>query len=138
MASFKTTLRVNWVDTDAAEVVHFSNYFRFFERAEEEFYRHLGITFKDIRENYKIWLPRIEAFCKYKAPARFNDLLTIELSIEEIREKSVKFGFSIRKNKTSQLLAEGYIVVVAADKEAGVAVKIPKEIAEKLKAFTET
>ncbi|MEM2112422.1 MAG: thioesterase family protein [Candidatus Bathyarchaeia archaeon] len=138
MTSFKTTLRVNWVDTDAAEVVHFSNYFRFFERAEEEFYRHLGLTFQDIREHHKIWLPRIEAFCKYKAPARFNDLLTIELVIEEIREKSIKYGFYIRKNETSQLLAEGYVVIVAADKDAGAAVKIPAEITEKLKAFTQT
>ena len=134
--TFKTSFRVSWIDTDAAQVVHFSNYFKFFERTEEEFYRHLGFSFNDAMER-GIWLPRVEAFCQYKRPARFNDLLEVELTVEEIREKSVKYGFKVFNKESEALVANGYVVMVAADKRTGKAVQIPKEFLEKLKPFCE-
>jgi YbgC/YbaW family acyl-CoA thioester hydrolase len=115
-------------------VVHFSNYFRFFERAEEEFYRHLGFTFSDVHER-GLWFPRVEAFCQFQKPARFNDLLEVELTIDDLREKSIKYGFKIFNKESAMLLANGYMVVVVADKQTGKATKIPKEIAGKLKMF---
>lgn len=132
--SFKTPFRVSWADTDAAQVVHFSNYFRFFERTEEEFYRALGFTFADTHKR-GLWFPRVEAFCQFRKPARFNDLLEMELTVEELKEKSVKYGFRIFNKETSDLLAEGYVVVVAADKRTGKATQIPKDIVEKIETF---
>jgi acyl-CoA thioester hydrolase len=132
---FKTSFRIVWVDTDAAQVVHYSNYFRFFERTEEEFYRHLGFSFADTAKR-GLWLPRIEAFCQYKKPARFNDLLEVELVVQELKEKSMKLGFKIFNKDNATLLATGYVVIVAADKQTGKATPIPAEIMEKLKPFT--
>jgi acyl-CoA thioester hydrolase len=134
--TFKASFRVSWADTDAARVVHFSNYLRFFEKAEEEFYRHLGFSFTDAKLTRGLWFPRVEAFCQYKKPARFNDLIEVELSIEELKEKSVKYGFRIVNKEGAALLANGYIVIVAADKQTGKATQIPSEIVEKLKPFT--
>lgn len=131
---FRTSYRVTWADTDAAQVVHYSNYFKLFERAEEDFYRHLGFSFTDLRTK-GLWFPRVEALCQYKKTARFNDLLEIELAVEELGEKSVKYGFRIVSNETNMLLATGHVVVVAADKQAGKATQIPREIVEKLKPF---
>jgi acyl-CoA thioester hydrolase len=119
--SFKTTLRVTWADTDAAQVVHFSKFFVYVERAEEEFYRYLGFSFTDLR-NKGFWLPRVEAFCQYRKPARFDDLLEVKLTIEELKEKSMKLGFNITKKETSELLATGYLVVVTADRNTAKAV----------------
>lgn len=131
---FKTELRVTWADTDAAQVVHFSKFFVYFERTEEEFYRSLGFSFSDLR-NKGLWLPRVEAFCQYKKPARFDDTLEIQLTVEELKEKSVKLGFSVTKKETAELLATGYVVVVAADRNTGKATPIPKEFVDKLKPF---
>lgn len=133
--SFKSLLRVTWVDTDAAGVVHYSKYFVFFERAEEEFYRSLGFSFTDLR-NKGLWFPRVEAFCQYKKPARFDDLLEVEMTVEELREKSVKYGFTIVNKGTGELLALGYLVAVAADKQTGKATEIPSEIIDKLRPFS--
>ncbi len=133
---FKTLYRVTWADTDAAQVVHYSNYFRLFERAEEEFYRRLGFSFTDFRTQ-RLWFPRVEAFCQYKKPAKFNDLLEIEVTVEELREKSAKYGFKILNKKNAQLLATGHVVVVAADKQTGKATQIPEGIVEKLRPFCE-
>jgi len=132
--AFKTTFRVAWSDTDAAQVVHYSNYFRFFERAEEEFYRYLGFGFNDFVSK-GLWFPRVEAFCQYLKPAKFNDLLEVELEIEDLREKSIKYAFRIFDKETSALLAKGYVVVVAADKTSQKATQIPKKYIEKLEAF---
>ena len=133
-AAFRVSFRVSWADTDAAQVVHFSNYFRFFEKAEEEFYRHLGFTFKKIYDR-GLWFPRVEVFCQFQKPARFNDLLEVELTIEGLREKSIKYGFKIFNKESAILLANGYMVVVVADKQTGKATQIPKEIVEKLRMF---
>jgi YbgC/YbaW family acyl-CoA thioester hydrolase len=134
LKSFKTSFRVTWADTDAAQVVHYSNYFRFFERVEEEFYRHLGFTFMDTAKR-DLWFPRVEAFCQYKKPARFNDLLEVELTVEALKEKSMKYGFKITNMETSVLLATGYIVLVVADKQTGKATQIPNDIVEKLRPY---
>ena len=114
--------------------MHFSRYFVFFERTEEEFYRSIGLSFKNLRDK-ELWLPRVEAFCQYKKPARFEDVLEIELTVEELREKSAKLAFTVTKEGTTELLATGYFVVVAADKNIGRATQIPKEFADKLKPF---
>ncbi|MEM2118501.1 MAG: thioesterase family protein [Candidatus Bathyarchaeia archaeon] len=132
--TFKTSFRVVWAETDAAGVVHYSNYFRFFERAEEEFYRFLGFSFEDTAKK-GLWFPRVEAFCQYKKPARFNDLLEVELTVENLREKSFKLSFKIFNKESTEQLASGHVVVVAADKSTRKATKIPKEIVQKLERF---
>ncbi len=136
MALFKTTYRVTWSDVDAARVVHHANYFRFFQRAEEEFYEHLGLGlgFSHFMDR-GIWLARAEVFCKFKAPATLGDMLEICLTVSEIREKSVKYGFVAQKKDTNVLVAEGYVLAVAADRNIGEAIKIPSDIVEKIEAF---
>jgi acyl-CoA thioester hydrolase len=133
--SFETMMRVTWADTDAAQVVHFSRFFVFVERAEEEFYRSLGFSFNDLRRR-GFWLPRVEAFCQYRKPARFDDLLRVELTVDELKEKSLKLGFNVTKSETAELLATGYLVIVTADRDTGKAVRIPEEIIDKLKPFS--
>jgi acyl-CoA thioester hydrolase len=132
--SFKTSLRVAWVDTDGAGVVHYSNYFRFFERAEEEFYRSLGFTFADYKAS-GLWFPRIEAYCQYKKPAHYDDVLEIEVSVEELHEKAIRLGFRATNKNLGDSLASGHLVIVAADKQIGRAAKIPADMFDKLRPF---
>lgn len=134
-SAFRASFRVVWADTDAAQVVYYANYFKFFERAEEEFYGHLGFSFREFGGR-GLWFPRVEAFCQYKKPARFNDLLEVELAIGELKEKSVKYEFRVFNKATTELLATGYVVAVAADKQTGKATRIPQEIVEKLRSFS--
>jgi acyl-CoA thioester hydrolase len=134
-SAFRTSYRVVWADTDAAQVVHYANYFRIFERAEEEFYRHLGFSFTEWSKR-GLWFPRVEAFCQYKKPAKFNELLQIEVTVRDLKEKSVKLEFRVLKEKSETVLAFGYIIAVAADKETGRATGIPVEILKKLKPLS--
>jgi YbgC/YbaW family acyl-CoA thioester hydrolase len=112
---FRHTFRVRWVDTDLAGVMHYSNYLRYFEACEEEYYRSLGFTLRNTREKYGIMLPRIEAHCQYRAPCRFDDTFEVTLKIEAIGEKTITYGFQVVRKDDQRLAAEGILKCIAVD-----------------------
>jgi len=131
---FRTNMPVRWVDTDALKVVHYSNYFRYVEAAEGELYRSLGFTFKKLNEEYMIAVPRVEAFCKYKAPARFGDTARVTLRLGEKKEKSIRYDFEIARESDGELLCSGYITIVALDLSNWRTTELPRDLMEKLVA----
>ena len=137
MKTYKSRYRVQWVDTDAARVMHYSNYFRYFEYAETDLYRELGFDYETNRSKFGIWLPRVEAHCNYKYPCRFNDELEVEIWIEELGSKHIKYGFRINNLTMGKIAAEGWVVIVSASVKEERAVEIPEEIKNKLKEFFE-
>jgi len=70
-----------------------------------------------------------------KNQRKFDDKIEVKLTVEESKEKSTEYGFRILREESGELLAKGYVVIVAADRLAGKAVQIPKEIVETLKPF---
>lgn len=130
---------VHFHETDMAGIMHFANFFRLMERAEHAFFRSLGLSIVDrpehAAEEERVGWPRVHASCDYLAPLVFEDELDVELLVEEIRTRSVRYLFRVRK-KDGTLAAEGRIaaVCVQRDKEKGgmKAVEIPARIREKL------
>lgn len=117
--------RVIYGDTDCGKVMYYGNYFRLFEIGRTELIRSVGLSYKEIEEKDGIILPVVEAFIKYKAPAKYDDLLTIKTFLKELRPYKVVFEYKIFKNDT--LLTEGYTVHVPINKE-GKIIKFPKNI----------
>jgi YbgC/YbaW family acyl-CoA thioester hydrolase len=70
---FKITRRVEFSETDMAGIMHYSNYFRFMETAEHQFYRSLGFSVVLAQHNPPLGFPRVHAECDYKRPLRFED-----------------------------------------------------------------
>lgn len=132
MVVFRFEIPVRWVDTDALRVVHYSNYFRYVEAAEEELYRSLGFTFKDLNEKYKIAIPRVEAFCRYKAPARFGDIIVVLLQLGEKREKTMRYDFEIQRKPDGELLCNGYLKIVSLDLVSWKATTLPSDLTTKV------
>ncbi|WP_038057637.1 acyl-CoA thioesterase [Thermodesulfobacterium hydrogeniphilum] len=124
--------RVIYGDTDCGQVMYYANYFRLFEIGRTELIRSAGITYKDIEEKYNIILPVVEAFAKYKASAKYDDLLTIETFIKELKTHKITFEYQILKE--GRLLVEGYTVHVPINRE-GKIVKFPEEIYKILKTL---
>ena len=129
---FQFEIPVRWVDTDALRVVHYSNYFRYVEAAEEELYRSLGFTFRELNEKYKIAIPRVEAFCRYRAPARFGDVLTVVLRLGEKTEKAMKYDFEIQRKSSSELVCSGYLKIVGLDLATWKATTLPDDLISKV------
>ncbi|TWT46956.1 1,4-dihydroxy-2-naphthoyl-CoA hydrolase [Thalassoglobus neptunius] len=92
MAEFIARRRVEFANTDMAGIVHFSNFYRWMEEAEHEYFRSLGLTIMQKRPDgsYIGW-PRVSASCHFEAPAFHEDELEIRLRVERIGYKSLTF-----------------------------------------------
>jgi YbgC/YbaW family acyl-CoA thioester hydrolase len=123
---FKRTFRVHWVDTDVAGVMHFTNYFRYFEACEEEFYRSI---FNDIAAKFGITFPRVEAHCNFRAACRFNDSFDVIMQLKELAEKTITWDFKAILQSDGKLAADGSIKCIAVNSEWK-AVPLPLELAK--------
>lgn len=136
-APFRITKRVEFRETDAAGIVHFTEFFGYMEEAEHAMLRQLGIKVMTADPDGTISWPRVSAHCDFRAPVRFDEELDVLVCVEELGEKSVTYG--IRFLHGENLIAEGYMVAaccrVAAD-EKPISIPIPNEMAEKLATMT--
>ena len=98
-------VRVIFGDTDQMGVVYYANYLRYFEGARAHYWRELGRSYKDLEEA-GIALPVVEAHCNYKRPARYEDLLEIDVGVGEVRGASLRFVYTVKRG--SELLADGH------------------------------
>lgn len=97
--------RVIYGDTDNMGVVYYANYLRFFELGRNEYMRARGLTYREV-EARGLQLPVTEARCRYRKPARYDDLLTVETRVTRARGARVVFGYAIR-GEEGEVLAEG-------------------------------
>ena len=111
-----TRLRVIYGDTDQMGVVYYANYLRFFEAGRNEFIRAKGLRYRDVEASYKLMLPVTEASVRYLQPARYDDLLRVETSLEEIRRVSATFVYRLVR-EDGLLLATGRTVHACVDLE---------------------
>ena len=97
--------RVIYGDTDAASIVYYANYFRFMEMGRNELMRNLTVPYRELEQD-GIIIPVIEAHIRYKAPARYDDLLTITSCLAELTRWSCRFHYRIscQREDKNQLL----------------------------------
>ncbi|UCD77272.1 MAG: acyl-CoA thioesterase [Desulfobacterales bacterium] len=107
MFSHRTTYRVIYGDTDNMGQAYYGNYFRWFEIGRSEMFRFLGLPYKAVEEN-GIFLPVAESHCKYASPAKYDDVLVIETSLDTKLKAGIKFDYKIFKEDGQTLIAEGY------------------------------
>ena len=91
----RITRRVEFRDTDAAGIVHFSVYFAMMEEAEHEFLRRRGLSVQTNDDGGPIGWPRVAARCEYLSAARFEDELLIDVVLERLGEKSATYAFAV-------------------------------------------
>ena len=90
---YRTSRRVEFRDTDAAGIVHFSVFFTWMETAEHELLRALGMSVVSSDATGTITWPRMAAHCDYQGPVRFEEIVEIEVHVAKIGIKSVTYDF---------------------------------------------
>jgi acyl-CoA thioester hydrolase len=100
-------IRVIFGDTDQMGVVYYGNYMRYFESARAAYWRALGRTYQDLVD-WDVAMPVVEAHCNYKMPAKYEDVLAVEIEVIELRGASLRFGYRITKGTPAVLVAEGH------------------------------
>jgi acyl-CoA thioester hydrolase len=104
----RSRLRVRFCETDLMGIVHHSNYLAYFEAGRVEWLRRRGVTYADWASR-GIHLPVVEASVRYRAPARFDDVIAIETHLVELRAASVRFEYRMERiGDEPELLAEGF------------------------------
>ena len=128
--AFTTRRRVEFHDTDMAGIVHFANFFRYMESAEHAFLRSIGHPIHEKVGAAVIGWPRVNASCDYRSPARFGDVLTVRVTLEEIRTRAVRYGYAFHVDPDAEPVATGTITAVCVEmREDGIkAVPIPEGI----------
>ena len=111
----EAAVRVRYAETDRMGVVYHANYLVWFEIGRTEFCRARGFAYKDMEENDRAFLVVAESYCRYKAPAFYDDELIVRTHITELRRRSVRFGYEILRASDGLIIAEGETGHVVTD-----------------------
>ena len=125
----KHNVRVAYADTDQARVVHHASYFRYLEVARVEFWREHGFDYDAFEKRTGLGLPVVEAKLRYRASARFDDLLEVETWISRASRASVWFDAVIRK--AGAVIHESSVRLACASFDDGTIRSIPDELLER-------
>ncbi|MFQ5905824.1 MAG: acyl-CoA thioesterase [bacterium] len=124
----ETEIRVKYADTDQMGVVYYSKYLEYFEVGRTELLRELGVPYRHL-ESAGIHLPVVECACRYRRPARYDDVLTIVTSATDIGRASIRMEYEIYRKGDSSLIASGFTRHASVDSN-GKPVLMPDAIRE--------
>lgn len=119
-------VRVLYGDTDKAQVVHHARYLDYLEGARLEFLRAHGLDYRAFEERTGLGMPVVQAELRYRAPARFDDLLEVQTWVSHASRAKVVFEARIRRG--DELLLEAAITVACVDVAAGRVVSVVEEV----------
>ncbi len=134
-----TEVRVRYAETDQMGVVYYANYLVWFELGRVDVLRSLGLAYSRLESDHGCLLPVIEARCRYRSPARYDDEILIETRPAMLRGTVLKFAYEVyrkpnQKGKERELLAEGETVHVACDDQLQ-RKPLPEKIAAAIKTM---
>jgi acyl-CoA thioester hydrolase len=133
-ASFHVQRRVEFCETDAAGIAHFSAFFLYMEQAEHAFLRDAGLSVFLQDPDGTITWPRVNAQCDYVDAVRFEDMLDVEVSVLRLGQKSVTYGFEFTAN--GRRIASGKMTSVCCrvlPHQPPQSMAIPEWIADRLR-----
>jgi len=131
MSAFsEVTARVRYAETDQMGLVYYGNYYIYFEIGRVEHMRQLGVVYKDMEQQDDAFIVVAESSCRYRRPARYDDVLRIRTRVASARRKTVRFAYEIFNDATGELLATGETLHVICDRQGR-----PKALPEKYRKY---
>ncbi|HKO99097.1 MAG TPA: thioesterase family protein [Pyrinomonadaceae bacterium] len=128
--------RVRWGDVDAARIIFYGAYIRFFEFAETELFRSVGLPYSVMFEELDVWLPRVHLECDFLHAARLDDLLEVSVSVGRFGNRSMRLDFEVRRQGQDLLIAFAHFVLTSVRRDTFETVPIPDELRARLAPYT--
>ena len=125
-------IRVRYAETDQMGVVYHANYFAWFEVGRVELLRQMGFSYRDMEEKDQCFTAVVEARCRFKAPAHYDDEVRIRTTLKHIRNSFLQFGYEAVRAADSELLAEGETMHIVTDAQMNKR-SLPEKYAEAFK-----
>jgi acyl-CoA thioester hydrolase len=135
MFSTEVQIRVRYAETDQMGYVYYGNYGMYYEVARVESFRKLGYAYKAL-EDEGVMMPVLELKTRYLKPAKYDDLLTIRVSIPDFPAARIKYLYEIF-NEAGEKLNEGETSLVFVDMNSSRPVRIPEKMASLLRPYYE-
>ena len=133
---FRVEEYVRWEDIDAAGIINYQAYLRFFALAEAELFRHAGLSYSRLFDEIGIFLPRKRVECNFHVPVRLDDLLVVEAWIGQLGTTSLRIDFEVKKRENGVTVADGCYVLVSVGHDDFRKCPLPAELREKLAPYT--
>jgi acyl-CoA thioester hydrolase len=133
---FKIEDRVRWGDVDAARIIFYGAYIRFFEIAETELFRAIGLPYGRAFDELDVWLPRAHLECDFRQAAQLDDLLEVSVYVGRVGTKSLRLNFEVRRKGDPSLVAEAHFVLVCVRRNTFDSVPVPAELKRRLAPYT--
>jgi len=129
--------RVRWGDVDAARIIFYGAYIRFFEFAETELFRSVGLPYSVMFDELDIWLPRVHLECDFRQAAQLDDLLEVSVFVGRVGTKSLRLNFEVRRKGESAMVAEAHFVLVSVRRDTFETVPLPEALKRRLAPYTQ-
>jgi YbgC/YbaW family acyl-CoA thioester hydrolase len=130
---------VRWEDIDAAGIINYQAYLRFFALAEAELLRSAGLTYRFLVETLGIWLPRVRVECDFHKPVRLDELLSVEAYFSRVGRSSLHLQFEVRRrDRPEELVATGHYALVCVRREDFGKVPVPDEMRRRIAPYVES
>ena len=129
---------VRWSDVDRAGIIYYGQFQRFFEIAETEMFRAVGLPYSEAFDRLNVWLPRVQIHFDFRQPLILDDLIEVAVHVERFGNKSLTLRFEVTKKGKSGLVAEGHVVLVCVNRETFESVPVPSEIVQRLSPYLAT
>ena len=137
-SSYRTSRRVEFCETDMAGIAHFSNFYKWMEQAEHDFFRSLGLTIVSHQpDGTTIGWPRVSAQCRFDSPVRYEEILDVVLTVQRIGVKSLTYDVTFAVGDRS--VARGSIKTVCCFIRPGqplTSIEIPETYRTKIEEHT--
>lgn len=129
--------RVRWGDVDAASIIFYGAYIRFFEFAETELFRAVGLPYGVMFDELDVWLPRVHLECDFRRAALLDDLLEVSVWVGRIGTTSIRLNFEVHRKGEETLIADAHFVLVAVRRDTFETVPVPDELRQRLSPYTD-
>ena len=136
MKKFTIEERVRWGDVDAARIIFYGAYIRFFEFAETELFRSVGLPYSVMFDELDVWLPRVHLECDFHRAAQLDDLLEVSVYVGKFGTKSMHLNFEVRRKGEELLIADAHFVLASVRRDTFETVIIPDELKGRLAPYT--
>ena len=134
--AFTVRERVRWSDVDAAGIMCYGSFLRFFEVAESELFRAAGLPHTALQDA-GLWLVRRRVECDFLRPVRLDDVLEIRAWVEAMGGTSLSLAFEARVVDETEPAARSRYALVAVDRAELRPLRLPEHIREALRPYQE-
>jgi acyl-CoA thioester hydrolase len=126
---------VRWSDIDRAGIIYYGQFLRFFEIAETELFRGVGLPYSEVFDRFDIWLPRVQIHFDFRKPLVLDDPIEVAAYVGRFGNKSLTLRFEVTRKGESGLVAEGHVVLACVNRSSFKSVPIPTEIVTALAPY---